>query len=67
MPSEVVLALLAVGIAVIPWAMSIHSKVALIAMATSTLPELLKKIDQHEQRLNNHDTEISRLAATRVK
>ena len=41
MPSEVVLALLAVGIAVIPWAMSIHS--------------------------NNHDTEISRLAATRAK
>ena len=40
MPSEVVLALLAVGIAVIPWAMSIHSKVALIAMAMHALVRL---------------------------
>lgn len=49
-------------LAVIPWAFSIHAKVALIAQSVEALPELIKelrvKLDQHETRLDAHEKEI---------
>lgn len=59
---EILAVFLAGLLAVIPWAFSIHAKVALIAHAVEALPELIKelrlKLDQHETRLDAHEKEI---------
>ena len=53
---------LTVAAAVVPWAMSIHAKVAVIARSVEELPELVKELrdtlEEHEVRLNRHDEEI---------
>jgi len=59
---EILAVLLASVFAVVPWAFSIHAKVALIAHSVEQLPELIKelrvKLDEHEDRLDAHDKEI---------
>ncbi len=59
---EILAVLLAACFAVIPWAFSIHAKVALIAQSVEALPELIKelriKLEQHEERLDAHEKEI---------
>ena len=62
---------LTVAAAVVPWAMSIHAKVAVIARSVEELPELVKELretlEEHEVRLNRHDEEIKTLKiSTRV-
>lgn len=56
-----------VAIAVIPWAFSIHAKVAVIAHSVESLPEIVEElracIEEHEQRLEKHDQEIQTLKA----
>jgi Tfp pilus assembly protein FimV len=54
-----------VVVAVVPWAMSIHAKVAVIAHAVEALPqivdELREALQEHEHRLERHDAEIAAL------
>jgi hypothetical protein len=56
---------LSVAAAVVPWAMSIHAKVAVIARSVEELPSLIKELsetlEEHEVRLNRHDEEIKAL------
>lgn len=51
--------------AVVPWAMSIHAKVAVIASAVENLPEVVEELREvlreHEHRLDQHATEIQAL------
>ena len=51
--------------AVVPWAMSIHAKVAVIASAVENLPEVVEELrevlHEHEHRLNQHAQEIQTL------
>lgn len=53
------------AMAVIPWAMSIHAKVAVIASAVENLPDVVEELRQvlkeHEHRLNEHAEEIAAL------
>lgn len=57
-----------VVIAVVPWAMSIHAKVAVIAHAVESLPDVVEELRQtlqeHEYRLEKHDAEIEALKKT---
>ena len=60
-----------VAAAVVPWAMSIHAKVAVIARSVEELPALIKELsdtlEEHEVRLTQHDREIATLKVqTRV-
>lgn len=54
-----------VVVAVVPWAMSIHAKVAVIAHAVESLPEVVEELrltlQEHEHRLERHDAEIQAL------
>jgi hypothetical protein len=56
---------LTVAAAVVPWAMSIHAKVAVIAKSVEELPALVKELretlEEHELRLDRHDSEIKTL------
>lgn len=56
---------ISVAAAVVPWAMSIHAKVAVIARSVEELPALIKELsetlEEHEVRLNRHDEEIKTL------
>jgi len=51
--------------AVIPWAFSIHAKVAVIAHAVESLPEMVDEMRQvlqdHETRLDQHASKIEAL------
>lgn len=59
---------LSAAIAVVPWAFSLHAKVAVIASSVESLPRLLdelrKTLDEHEQRLNQHDQKIAAFQIT---
>lgn len=54
-----------ITVAVVPWAFSIHAKVAVIAHAVEALPEIVEElrdcIAEHESRLEEHDKEIQAL------
>ena len=56
-----------VAVAVVPWAFSIHAKVAVIAHSVESLPEIVEElrdcIAEHEARLEEHDKEIATLKA----
>lgn len=56
---------ISVAAAVVPWAMSIHAKVAVIAASVEELPALVKELrdtlEEHEVRLDRHDEEIKAL------
>lgn len=56
-PDEMLVAL-TVMIAVVPWAMSIHAKVALIAHAMEGMPEFVSKT---QARLETHEQAIQAL------
>ena len=62
MQTELWMVGLTVAAAVVPWAMSIHAKVAVIAKSVEELPELVKELretlEEHEVRLDRHDEEI---------
>lgn len=62
---EIVAVLASIVAACIPWAFSIHAKVALIAHSVEALPELVRrlegKLDTHEDRLDRHEKEIQAL------
>jgi len=61
------LVLISAVAAVIPWAFSIHAKVAVIANAVESLPEMVQELRQalaeHEVRLDEHEKEIATLKA----
>jgi len=56
---------LATAAAVVPWAFSIHAKVAVIANSVESLPEIVEELrealEEHEIRLNEHAEEIEAL------
>lgn len=51
--------------AVVPWAFSIHAKVAVIAETIQSLPAMLEELnetlEEHEVRLDRHEAEIKTL------
>lgn len=63
--TEAWLVLISVAAAVVPWAFSIHAKVAVIASSVEHLPELVQDlhdtISTHEARLDQHEKEIETL------
>lgn len=56
--------------AVVPWAFSIHAKVAVIANSVEHLPELVeelhRELKEHEHRLDQHEQEIKTLQTKAV-
>ncbi len=68
--TELWLLFITVATAVVPWAFSIHAKVALIASAVSTIPEVLDRLKatlhEHERRLDRHDQELQALKTPAV-
>lgn len=63
MTTDQVLILVTVMVAIVPWAMSMHAKVALIAHAMEGLPELVR--DTRDQ-LEKHESAIKALQAAAV-
>jgi len=68
MELEVWMILLTVACAVVPWAFSMHAKVAVIASAVQDLPqvvdELREILREHEHRLDEHASKIQALQET---
>lgn len=62
---EVWMIIVTAAAAVIPWAFSIHAKVAVIASAVESLPQVVEEMRQalqeHEDRLDEHAQEIQTL------
>lgn len=54
--------------AVVPWAFSLHAKVAVIANSVEALPEIVEEIrealQEHEDRLDEHAQKIEALQKT---
>ncbi len=65
MQIEVWMLVLTAVCAVVPWAFSIHAKVAVIASSVEHLPEMVEELRdvlrEHEQRLDQHASEIKAL------
>lgn len=59
---------LAVAAATVPWAFSVHAKIAVIANSVESLPamfsELRDMLEEHETRLDDHDKAIATLKKT---
>ena len=57
--------LISTAAAVVPWAFSMHAKVAVIAETIQTLPRMLEELqttlEEHEVRLDKHEAEITSL------
>lgn len=68
MEVEVWMILLTGACAVVPWAFSMHAKVAVIASAVQDLPqvvdELREILREHEHRLDEHASKIQALQET---
>ena len=68
MEIEVWMILLTGACAVVPWAFSMHAKVAVIASAVSGLPEVVDELREilreHEHRLDEHASKIQALQET---
>lgn len=66
--SELWMLALTIAAAVVPWAFSIHAKVAVIANSVESLPEIVEELrralEEHEVRLNEHAKEIETLKKT---
>lgn len=64
--SEVWMLGISVAAAVIPWAFSLHAKVAVIANSVESLPEMFEELratlEEHEDRLDEHDKAIKTLS-----
>lgn len=63
MTADELVMIVTVLIAVVPWAMSIHAKVALIAQSMEGLPELVQKT---QVKLQSHEQAIQALQAAAV-
>jgi|GEM_PF-2114613 len=63
---EVWMLAISIAAAVIPWAFSLHAKVAVIANSVESLPEMFEELratlEEHEDRLDEHDEAIQALA-----
>lgn len=68
MANEVWLILISAAAAVIPWAASLHAKVAVIAHSVESLPQVVNELravlEEHERRLDKHAEEIATLKKT---
>ncbi len=68
MELEFWMVILTCACAVIPWAFSIHAKVAVIASAVQGLPEVVDELRdilrEHEHRLDEHASKIQALQET---
>jgi hypothetical protein len=57
---------ISVAAAVIPWAFSLHAKVAVIANSVESLPEMFEELratlEEHEERLDEHEQAIQTLS-----
>jgi len=66
--TEIWMIALPVACAIVPWAFSIHAKVAVIASSVESLPEIVEELREalveHEHRLDEHAKEIEALKAT---
>lgn len=66
--AEVWLLVISLGAAIVPWAFSIHAKVAVIADTIQSLPRMLEELKaelkEHEVRLDHHEQEIKAIKAT---
>lgn len=66
--TEVLIAIFTLLAAVVPWAFSIHAKVATIAASVESLPQIVAEIRQvlqeHEDRLDRHAEEIATIKAS---
>lgn len=61
MSADEMLIVITIAIAVVPWAMSMHAKVALIAHAMEGMPEFISKT---QARLEHHEQAINALKAS---
>lgn len=65
MDLELWMVLLTACCGVVPWAFSIHAKVAVIASAVESLPKVVEEIklalEEHEERLDEHAEKIQAL------
>jgi hypothetical protein len=56
---------ISIAAAVIPWAFSLHGKVAIIAHSVESLPEMFEELRdtlaEHEDRLDAHDEALQAL------
>lgn len=56
--------------AIVPWAFSLHSKVAVIANSVEALPRIVEEIrealQEHEERLDEHAEAIEALKKTSI-
>ena len=63
--AEMLIGAMTAAAAVIPWAFSMHAKVAVIADTVQKVPamfdELKRTLERHEARLDAHDEEIQTL------
>ena len=68
MDIEIWMLVATVLIATVPWAMSIHAKVAVIASSVESLPDVVEELRsmlaEHEARLDHHAQEIETLKKT---
>ena len=68
MEVELLMIFATAAVAVVPWAFSIHAKVAVIASAAEGLPDVVEELrhvlKEHEDRLNEHAKEIASLKET---
>jgi ABC-type molybdate transport system permease subunit len=68
MEVELLMLFATAAVAVVPWAFSIHAKVAVIASAVEGLPDVVEELrhvlKEHEDRLNEHAKEIASLKET---
>lgn len=65
--TELWMLFITVSAAVVPWAFSIHAKVAVIAESMQTIPMMFEQVKailrEHEERLNLHEEELKTLKA----
>ncbi|NBT75753.1 MAG: hypothetical protein EBT15_07265 [Betaproteobacteria bacterium] len=63
--AEMWMVVITAGAAIVPWAFSIHAKVAVIADTVQRMPEMFDELKatlaDHEARLDAHDAEIKTL------
>ena len=63
--TELWMLFISIAAAVVPWAFSIHAKVAVIAESIQTIPGMFEQLKgilrEHEERLDLHDEELKAL------
>jgi hypothetical protein len=66
--TEIWIVAITVAAAVVPWAFSLHAKVAVIAHSCEQLPEMFAelrdKLAEHEARLDEHESQLAAIKAT---